>query len=79
MTRIDKQIELLEARISYLKTLDKMLERDASFKEVAAFVTSEENEDVAEKKAFLQELVRLLRLEDDFGLQLNDEDDDFDE
>lgn len=79
MARIDKQIELLETRIRYLKTLDKMLERDASFKEVAAFVTSEENEDVAEKKAFLQELVRLLKLEDDFGFQLNDEDDDFDE
>ena len=79
MTKRQKQIELLETRIRYLKTLDKLLQKDASFKEVASFVSSEENEDVSENQVFLKELVRLMKIDDDFTLDLDDEDHDIDE
>lgn len=75
MTNAERQIEFLESRVTYLKTLNKMLERNASFKEVSEFVMSPENEDVAEKKVFIQHLVSLMKLADEFKFN----DDDFDE
>lgn len=75
MTNAERQIELLECRVRYLKTLNKMLERNSSFKEVSEFVMSSENDDVAEKKVFIQHLASLMKLADEFKF----DDDEFDE
>lgn len=79
MTKRQKQIELLENRLDYLRTIDKLLRKDASFSEIASFVTSEDNEDVSDNNIFLQELVRLMKMADDFTIELDDEDNDYDE
>lgn len=71
MTNAERQIELLQDRIAYLKTLSKMLERNATFKEVSELIISPDYEDVAEKKVFIRQLTSLMKVADEF--QADDE------
>lgn len=56
---IDKQIILLQQRIRYLRNFRKMLDRDASFKEVVDLIVT--NEAVSDSAAFLQSLTELIK------------------
>jgi hypothetical protein len=64
MTNAERQISLLEDRIRFLKAFDKMLEKNASFKEVSQFIMDPENQDVAEKKVFIRQLATVMQVHD---------------
>jgi hypothetical protein len=64
MTNAERQIALLEDRIRFLKEFEKMLEKNASFKEVSQFIMDPENQDVAEKKVFIRQLATVMQVHD---------------
>jgi hypothetical protein len=64
MTNAERQIALLEDRIRFLKTFDKMVVANSSFKEVSQFIMSPENQDVAEKKVFIRQLATVMQVHD---------------
>ena len=64
MTNAERQIALLEDRIRFLKTFDKMVVANSSFKSVSQFIMSPENQDVAEKKVFIRQLATVMQVHD---------------
>lgn len=59
MNNTGRQIILLQQRIRYLRNFRRMLDRDASFKEVVDLIVT--NEAVSDSAAFLQSLTELIK------------------
>ena len=58
MSNTNKQINLLQRRITYLKEFRKMLDKNASFRDVVEFIVN--NEEVSDRQLFVKELNKLM-------------------
>ena len=58
MSNTNKQINLLQRRITYLKEFRKMLDRNASFRDVVDLIVN--NEEVSDRQLFVKELNKLM-------------------
>ena len=58
MSNTNKQINLLHRRITYLKEFRKMLDKNASFRDVVDLIVN--NEEVSDRQLFVKELNKLM-------------------